>query len=387
MDKVAQLITRMVPGGASRIVRTLIDGLGDRFDIDLITGADEIPPDLEQTIPRVNRIIVVPTLTRNIEFFRDVRALGDLSRILREQHYDLVHTHTSKAGMLGRWTGWWSGVDALVHTPHGLVFDSPEQIPGVPGSGLKLWLLKQLERITGRHQDTVIGLTRREKRQIVEMGLADPESVRVIYNGIDVDSFRIRERDRREARQKYDVSEHEFLIVTVGRVSVEKGHRDLVNCFRRLRSEYNGLKLIIAGEGPLREQLRERNRDLIESGRLLLPGYVEDVRTVYFASDLYAHPARFEGFGLSILEAMGAGRPIVASRAGGIPELVRDGRDGVLVEPGSVRELAAAIKSFLEDEERRVKRGKQAARRAQDFDRSAMVSNHLELYRNLLESA
>jgi len=297
----------------------------------------------------------------------------------------LIHTHTSKAGLLGRWAGWWANANVVVHTPHGLIYDQAEYIPGVPANGVKLWLLRQVEKVTGRLQDTITTLTDRERTLLRNYGLAEPDTVRTIYNGIDIESFRPEPSKREEARERFDVSGDERLLAAVGRLAREKGYDILIEGFRELLERHDDLTLLIAGTGPLNESLRQTASKLIDDNKLLLPGYLSDVRPVYWAADLFVHPALFEGFGLSIVEAMSAGLPVVATTSGGIPELVRDGREGVLVEPGSRDQLVEAINEFLENPEKIQNASREAKERARDFDSAVMVEKYRQLYDELLD--
>jgi glycosyltransferase involved in cell wall biosynthesis len=383
--KLGLLITRMVPGGAAQIVSKIIRGLGADFDIDLITGAQDFPEDLHSKLTSVKKIDVLSSLVRDINPSKDLKTLYDLYNLFRRREYDLVHTHTSKAGILGRWAAWLAGIKKIVHTPHGLVYDTPDEIPGVPTGGLGLEILKRVERMTGTVHDAVTTLTDRERELCVELGLSDPTVTETIHNGVDLETFRSNGRAREDARKKFNLKSDDKLLASVGRLAREKGYDLLIEVFRSLLREHSQLKLVIAGTGPLSDLFQERAADLIESNRLFLPGYVEDVHSIYTAADVYVHPSRFEGFGLSIVEAMASGRPIVASRVGGVPELVCDGQEALLVEPGSPEELREALDRVLRNESLRDSLSRTARKRSEEFDSERMVQQYRDLYERLLK--
>lgn len=380
---IAQIITRMIPGGASRVVHQLVSGLSNRYEIDLLTGTDDLPDSLHEDLPNSVDLKTIPLLKRNIAPIDDLRALIHLIRIFSRENYDLIHTHTSKAGLLGRIGGMVAGKSALVHTPHGLIYREPEHIPGVPNSKFLRGTLLYLERFAGLGQDVLTALSEREAQTCEELGLSKPDQTHTVYNGIE--TIETSDEEGRSYRQKFGIDPDDILVVSVGRISPEKGYPFLLDAFVSLRENDDRLKLLIAGSGSDTQRLSQHTPDRY-SEDIILPGYVEDVGPVYKAGDLYVLPSQYEGFGLSMVEAMNAGLPVVATKVGGIPEIIEDRRHGLLVEPGNSEELSNAIGRLIDEESLRKKLAQNALERSRDFTVDSMVENYREIYDNLLDT-
>ena len=377
--RVAQVITRMIPGGASRIVLDLIRGAPPALEMTLITGPEGMPPDLRADLG-ATRLRVIPTLGRAIRPLRDLRALRSITRLLVDGRFDVVHAHTSKAGFVGRMAAARAGVPRVIYTPHGSIFLPGSSIPGVPGSGILRRVLLLAERRAGRHTHLLTALSRQEMELARSLGLIAPGRVQVIPNGIEVDRYALPAGRRSTERRRLSIAEDDLLVVAAGRLTAEKGHAVLLESAARLRREFPSLKLAIFGEGPLREDLARRSAALVPGA--LLPGFTEDLPAALSAADVFAHPALYEGFGLAPLEAMAAGLPVAASSVGGLPELISTEVDGLLVPPGDPEALATALRRLLASRELRERLGGRARARARDFSRERMVAAYATAYRN-----
>lgn len=376
--RVAQVITRMVPGGAARIVRSLVEGLGKDYRIDLITGPEELPAGLATELVGPEELRILPGLGRAIRPWDDLRTVVGLYRLLQEQDYDLVHSHTSKAGLLAR-TVRRMGVEVpVVHSPHGLIYGQEDHIPGL-SSGILSGALLLAEQWAGRSQAAFTCLSNHSARQAHQLGLASSDQLRVVPNGIDPNEFQPTEDRRRQARDRWGLDEEETMVLTVGRLAAEKGQDVLLEAMARLEDRHPELRLLVAGTGN-RKGLLERSASVPENLRFV--GYVEEVASLYWAADLYVHPARYEGFGLAVLEAMAAGCPVVASRVGGIPELL--GEAGVMVPPDRVERLSDAIEKILANKDRQRHLSRQAQDRAREFDLDRMLDRYDRIYRETL---
>jgi glycosyltransferase involved in cell wall biosynthesis len=377
--RIAQVITRMIPGGASRIVLDLIRGAPPTLEMTLITGPEGLPADLGARIGAC-RLHVIPTLGRAIRPLRDLRALRSITRLLREGRFDVAHAHTSKAGFVGRMAAARAGVRRIIYTPHGSIFLPGSSIPGVPGSGILRRVLLLAERRAGRRTHLMTALSRQEMEVALELGLIAPGRVQVIPNGIEVDRYAPSAASRSTERRRLDLAADDLLVVAAGRLTAEKGHAVLLESAALLRGEFPSLKLAFFGEGPLREELARKSAALFPGARF--PGFTEDLPAALAAADVFAHPALYEGFGLAPLEAMAAGLPVAASSVGGLPELISAEVDGLLVPPGDPAALAAALRRLLGSRELRERLGGRARSRARDFSRERMVAAYAMLYRN-----
>jgi glycosyltransferase involved in cell wall biosynthesis len=237
------------------------------------------------------------------------------------------------------------------------------------------------ERFAGRRTHVLTTLSLQEKDTSIGLGLADPRRIHAVYNGIDLARFAPDEGRRSARRALWRLRGDDILLVAAGRLSPEKGHGDLLATAIRLQREHPRLKLAICGEGPLAAELARAGGRGTAPGAILLPGLVKDMPSVLAAADIFVHPALYEGFGLACLEAMAAGLPVVATRVGGLPELVRHGQDGFLVPPGDMDALAAALRLLVDSPGRRAWMGRKARLHAASFGRQRMLAAYHDLYR------
>ena len=352
-QKVAHIITRLDRGGSAR--NTMLTTLGhDRshFEPVVITGeAGSLDAQGGHTATIENlrlldkesiRHHMVAALVRHISPLSDLRALWHLVRLLREERPQIVHTHTSKAGVLGRVAAWIAGISVIIHTPHGHVFYG--HFSAVPS-----WIFLQLERALAWKTDRLIGLTPAEKQEHLERGVGQANRFVVVPSGIDLDRFRKARANGKVIPDWFKCPPHAQIIGSVGWLTDIKGHRFLVDAVALLRRTYHNLHLAIIGTGDQHDTLLRQAEQAEISHVIHLLGHREDIEVCLAGLDCFVLPSLNEGMGRALIEAMAAGLPVVASRVGGIPSLIEDGKNGLLVPAGDSLALASALGRLLDD--------------------------------------
>jgi glycosyltransferase involved in cell wall biosynthesis len=379
--RVLHVITRLDRGGSAE--NTLLTVA--RMDVERFASSLAVGPTLEgsgstEKQARANGVefIDLPHLVRAIRLLDDLLAIGELWRLMRRGKYQVVHTHTSKGGLLGRIAARLAGVPVVVHTPHGHVFYG---YYGRALTRLFIWL----ERWAVGFTDRLVALTRREVEEYETFGVAPGKKCAVIHSGIDFAPFASIEEAREEIRAELGIPQDGLVIGTVGRLTAIKGQADLVTAFARVRERVEGAYLLLIGEGEEHAMLQELARELGVDDRVLFAGWREDVHRALRGMDIFALPSYNEGMGKALVEGMYAGLPVVATAVGGVPELVEPGRNGLLVEPGCPGQLAAALLELAENEEKRKAWGTAAGERAAAFSVESMIGKIEELYEELLE--
>ena len=267
--------------------------------------------------------------TRRLTPAADARAYGRLRGLIRQGGYDLVHTHTPKDGVLGRRAAWKAGVPAVVHTCNGFYFSDAS-------SGLKRRAVLRAERYAARRCHHLVFVNGEDLALAVREGITRPGRVSYIPDGVDEDRFR--PGDDPGLREELGIPPDARVVGCVGEITREKGQGALLEALHLLSGGRDDLYAVMVGDSlkqpeALRD-LRARAAELGVEGRVVLPGYRHDIERFYRIFDVYAHPSRREGFGVPLIEAMASGVPVVACRVRGPREVVRDGIDGLLVEPG-----------------------------------------------------
>jgi len=389
--KTIHIITRLDKGGSAENTLLTVMGL-DReiYDVVLVHGlsiesnmAEDEFRAVEKSLMDVEkegvRVITIPSLVRRIHLFYDLRAFFALIKILRNERPDIVHTHTSKAGILGRWAAFFVRVPVIIHTPHGHVFW------GYFGK-LKTRIFILLEKISALVTDRLVMLTEQEKIDHLHFHIAPENKFSVVHSGINLDEFSNTSVDPAAMKRRLGIPEDNLIVGTVGRLTSIKGHRYLIEAARKIAGSRPDTTFVILGDGELLDELKNMvtRSDIEENIKFL--GWRSDVAEVMSTFDIFALPSLNEGMGRVLVEAMALGRPIVASNIGGIPDLVVDCENGYLVSVGDVESLAARIRKLLDDPEKREEMGECGKKIAIDYSANAMVQKIDRVYRKLVFS-
>jgi len=392
--KVIHIITRLDMGGSAQ--NTLLTALNhdrQRYSVCLIKGSSHESAMTEAETQLVNQqlaaakkqgieITNLSPLVRRISPFNDLKAFVSIFRILRTSKPDIVHTHTSKAGILGRLAAWMARVPIIIHTAHGHVFY------GHFGRSLSRIFL-QIEKLLGRITHHQIGLTPEEGNDYLRLSVSKPSNTTVIHSGVDVQRFIEGAKQRPRKRKELGIPADSLVIGYVGWLIPIKGVTYLVSAMARILEQHPKSLLVLVGKGDdkgneeinLKEQVERAG--LADKVRFL--GWRSDVDEIMGCFDIFVLPSLNEGMGRVLVEAMAAGLPIVASRVGGIPDLVKDGQNGLLVPPVDTPALENAISALLEDKKKRKRMGKAGKKMCRPYSAEAMVEQIDDLYRELLK--
>ena len=378
---ILHVITRLDAGGAATNTVTCVDRLRLRgFDTALAYGRTHGASQV--LMDRVKGLQVpvhyLPSMVRSVSPFRDAVALFGLLRILREAQYDLVHTHCSKAGAIGRLAARLRRIPS-VHTPHGHIFHG--YFGALPTS-----LFVSLERRLARHTARLVSLTDLETVESLDRGIGEPDRYVTVPSGVPLEQFRgIPDEAGSRFRQSHGVPSEATLILAAGRLARIKGFDVLLHAVAYMRQSTPGARLVICGDGPERQSLERLAGELGITDAVVFAGHLEDVRPALKSADIFVMPSRNEGMGRALIEAMAAGVACIGTRTGGIPEVIQDGKNGVLVPCEDAASLSDALLELARNPAARTRLGREAARSVYPaFDESTMVERLAEVYRGIL---
>ena len=379
-----QVITRFDRGGSSEVVLQLARALqGDRFLIHIAHGPTRDPQeDLEQFHRETGiPMHVISHLRRDIHPWQDLVGMWQLYRLLRRERPTILHTHTSKAGFLGRVAGFLARVPVIIHTPHGHVFY------GYFGPATSTMIV-YLERFAARFTDRIVTLTEAGRQQHIGYRIAAPEKFVPIYCGIDLSRFRRKSQGVVERLKKEFCLEGRTVVGSVGRLDPIKGYDDFIRACALVKQSHPKTVFLLAGDGPLLAQLKALASELGLGEAFVFAGARKDVPELLSLFDLFVLSSLNEGLGRVLMEAAAVGIPVVATRVGGVPEIVLHQQTGWLVPPKNPQELARAICTLLDDPLLRQKMGECACERAQEqFGVDRTVQKTQSLYESLLGAA
>ena len=387
--RVVHIITRLILGGAQE--NTLYTAIGQhqdpRFDVTLLCGIDEAGEgNMFNEAARAGvRTVVLPSLLREIRPLTDLKAIFDVYRFLRDGNYAIVHTHSSKAGIVGRIAARLAGVPVVVHTLHGLAFHEYE-------AAWKNSMYIALERLCAPLSHRLISVSDRVSEAALAQGVGRRSQHLTVFSGIDLDVFlNVRERlTVAEAKTRVGIPAGAPVVGKVARLFPLKGHEQFLAAAVEIAAAVPDAYFLLVGDGPLREALRADAERLGLGTRLVMVGRVppETVPEYLQAMDVVVHTSLREGIARVLPQAGAVGKPVVTFDLDGAPEVVRDGVSGYLIPPIDTHALAGRVAELLRDPARCAVLGDAGrAFAAAHFSIERMVERISTLYLELLPAS
>ncbi len=384
------IITRLDMGGSAQNTLLTCTGLDkDKYEVMLAHGLSlesqmtksekqRVAKQIEKAKFSGLRLMAIPSMVRKIAPAQDIRAFLFLYHLMIREKPTIVHTHTSKAGILGRLAAKLAAVPFIVHTPHGHVFYGHFN-PIVT----RLFLL--MEKFFTLFTAKVIALTDGEKKDYIKYSVCKPEKLATIHSGIEIDRFLNTRVDVKEKKEKLELSVEKQVVGTIGWLLPIKGPMVLLKAMQRVWQNHNDTELVFVGKGELEKDLKRAVLNMGVSEKVKFLGWRDDIHEIMPIFDVFVLPSLNEGMGRVLVEAMAAGRPVVASCTGGIPDLVKHEENGLLVPPGDEISLAGAILNLLKYPQKAEIMGQKGKRFCRSFTHASMVEKIESLYTNLLK--
>jgi glycosyltransferase involved in cell wall biosynthesis len=343
--RIVHVITRLIIGGAQENTLLSCEGQHDRgHDVTLITGPPIGPEGslMERAQRYGYRVEVAPDMLRSILPVRDFRTYRTLTKRLTELKPDVVHTHSSKAGILGRWAAHRAKVPAVVHTIHGLAFTAST-------SRMINSVYRMLERRTAPLTTKIVCVADAMAEQSLRAKIGRPEQYVTVYSGMETQPFLDPPVPRAEMRRRLGLSDGHVVVGTIARLFHLKGHEDLLS--RQLCDRHPNLRFLWVGDGLLRPALERRIADLGLRDRFILTGLLppERIPELAGAMDILVHPSRREGLARAIVQGQLAGAPAIAYDIDGNREGLIDERTGYIVPPFDVPKLLERLSTLVDD--------------------------------------
>jgi len=384
--KVLRIIARLNIGGPAQHVVFLTEGLAkDRYDSSLVYGQlDAGEGDMSYLVRESGiRHVFIPDLVRPLSPIRDLKALCALMAIMLRERPDVVHTHTAKAGTLGRISAILTGVPIRVHTFHGHIFH------GYFGK-FRTAVFLACERILARFTDAIVVVSARQRDELLgSYKIGEEKKYKVINLGFEFGKYKDADKAKGSFRRLYGLKDTDIVIISVGRLVPVKNHAMLIDAAALLKEKTGPdiagrLKFLMIGDGPDRGALEAYAAQKGCRENIIFTGWVKNVAEAYASADIVALTSRNEGTPLSLIEALAAGRPVVATNVGGVADVLD--KYGFLVDSGDAVSFSARLGELIGSETLRSGMG-QAGRQyvEQRFSKKNLFNNVDELYRSLVE--
>ncbi len=379
--RVLHPITRLIVGGAQEntmYTAALLDK--GRFKVEILSGPQTGSEGslIEEVRERGIPLAIFPDLLRQISPLHDLKALWKMRRFIQKGGFTIVHTHSSKAGILGRLAARQARTPVIVHTIHGWSFHDYM-------SPIIRWIYIFLERWIARFSDALVVVSDRDIQKGLQAGIGRREQYRCIRSAIPLDEFDPRQVDRQAIRQELGIPSDAVVVGNVGRFSSQKNPLDWVRVAALVGQASPQAHFLLVGDGPLRSQVEEALKQAGLAGRATLTGLRRDVPQMMAAMDIFLLTSLWEGLPRVIPQAMAMGLPVIANRADGVTEAIQDGINGFLCSPGEIEQMANSCIDLAHHPLKRQEMGHRGQVYAlQEFDLRRMISDLEALYDELL---
>jgi glycosyltransferase involved in cell wall biosynthesis len=383
--KIVHVITRLIVGGAQENTLLSCEGQHDLgHDVTLITGPALGPEGslMERASSYGYKVEVIGEMRRAILPLKDWRTYKTLVRRFKEIRPDVVHTHSSKAGIIGRWAAHRARVPAVIHTIHGLAFTAST-------SKLVNGAYKWLERRAAPISTRIVCVADAMREQSLAAGIGTPEQYVTVYSGMETAAFLKPPVDRETVRRNYGIEPDDVVVGTIARLFYLKGHDDLLELAPSLCQRFPRLKFMWVGDGLLRKQFEERIARMGLTDRFVLTGLVPPARIPELcnAMDVLVHPSRREGLARALAQGALAGVPVITYDVDGNREGVLDNRSGFVLKAFERDKLSESLALLLADEPRRRRMGLAGREFAlARFDARAMVNALESVYQSAVQT-
>ena len=343
--KVLHILTRLIGGGADENTLYTVNGVDKNgFESHLLVGGDS------ETIDKARSkgIIILneKNLVRNINPFKDLLALFKIIFHIKKGKYNIVHTHTAKAGFIGRLAAIIAGVPIIIHSLHGLSFH--DFMP----SWQKFFYIV-LEKFVGKYTDLFISVGENIKQKSIDEGIGDKEKYVTIYSGMDLSKFENISNSKSELRKSLNIESNELIIGTVVRLEPRKGPQYFVDIIQNICDQVHDFKAIIVGTGPFEPELRTKIEKNNLQDRIVLTGYRKDIAKIMSIFDVICLTSLWEGIPRVLIQGSKLKKPLLAFDIDGNSEIIKHGINGFLIPPLEFDEFSEALQKLLNDGELR----------------------------------
>ena len=379
--KVLTIITRHNIGGAT--IQAILSSSNlnkNKYQSFLVKGSEGKDEGNMDDFAKRKKIepVYIKELSREISLRKDLIAFWKLYQLIKREKPDIVHTHLAKAGTLGRIAAKLAGAPLIVHTFHGNLFHEYFD-------SIKSRLILNLERLLMRVSTRIIAISHSQEKELLEYRIGDPRKISCIPLGIELDPFLTSENNRGIFRGELNLDNEVPLIGIVARLVPIKGHIYFFKAVKIVSEDFPEARFIVIGNGELREELENLASELGIKKCVIFCGFRDDLVNIYADLDIVVLSSLNEGFPVSIIEALAAKKPVVATDVGGVKELVEDKVTGVLVPKQNPQRLAQGIIYLLKNPQKALRFGENGRKKVYPaFDYTRLVSDIEGLYENLL---
>ena len=340
--KLCHVITKPELGGAQLSTLNILSRLSkEKYDISLITCTKGLLRSDFENLKKV-KCHFLPSLHRPINPLLDIWAFIQIYFIFKRNKFAIVHTHSSKAGIIGRWAARFARVQVIIHTVHGWSFNECQNL-------IRRKIFISLERITARFTTKIICVCKKDIETALKHGIAKKDKFALIKYGIPILEIRGASIDFEKKRRELGILNNDPVIGMISCLKPQKSPLDFIKASIKIYEKEPRVNFLLVGDGALRAKCERLLARTKLNGRFIFTGWRRDIPEILEVMDMMILTSKWEGMPISIIEALCKGRPVIATGVGGTPELIKDGVTGFITKPGFYEEVAEKVLKMLKD--------------------------------------
>lgn len=328
------------PGGVLEYIYMFLKEISKYNEYENILIVSEEYRSQEDRLKQYASEIYYLPMIREIQLKSDISCVFKINKLLKRLEPDMVYLHSSKAGALGRIALLFNLKTKIIYNAHGWYFTAKI-------SEKKKRIFALIEKILSIKTNMIINISQNEYDAAIKYKIANKKKMCIIENGIDLERFENLNQYREEYRNNFNIKDDDIVIGVVARLSEQKDPITTIKAFKIIKEKYENSKLMYIGDGELKEEIIKFAEDNNIQKDIIITGWVNNTERYLSAVDIAVLPSKWEGFGLAIVEYMAAEKPIVATRVGGIQDIIKCDENGVLINAESEQELADSIERYI----------------------------------------
>lgn len=376
--KVAIIITKLELGGAQKVAISICEKLDkSKFEPFLICGCGGI---LDEETKNKIKVFFVKGLVREISPIKDFKALYSIYKVLKQEKPVIVHTHSSKAGIIGRFAAKLCGIKNIIHTIHGFSFNDTQNF-------LKKNLFIFLERIGAKTSKYLIPVSTENITKGLNNHIGKKEQYKYIRLGVDINNFK-NFKDTPSLKKELNINEQNILVTTIGPFKPQKNLPDFIKIANNISKKYKNFKFVIVGDGTLRSEFEKLIKEYDISDSIFLIGWRRDISNILNSSDIFVMTSLWEGLPISTIEAMCCGLSPIVNDVDGQREIIKNGFNGFLIKPYDIKSCEEKILLLVNDKKLKEDMSLNAKNSIDDtFSINYMIKRHEQLYLSICNSS
>ena len=328
-------------GGVAEYLYMFLKNLKNNDYENILIISQDYEEQLDRFKPYTTNIYIVPMI-REVKLKEDLKSVVKIRKLLKQIKPDIVYLHSSKAGAIGRIALAFNFKTKILYNAHGWYFNA--QI-----SNKKKKIFALIEKMLAIKTDKIINISKNEYESALRNKIASPKKMCMIENGIDFTKFENSDKYREETRKRYNINDNEIVIGVVGRLTEQKDPMTSIKAFKLVQEQNKNVKFMFIGSGEMENDVLEYARQNNMEDKIIITGWVQNVEKYIPALDIAILPSKWEGFGLVIIEYMACNKPIIASKVGGIMNIIKNEDNGILIEKENEESLKKEIEKYIND--------------------------------------